>query len=171
MKKKVSLTVLGLVLAGVMATHVSWEKKDNGTVWVVDGRDIDIQGRIKNSWVRWTRSCERVIRLSPQDPGYQQAQELIKAYSPPNSQSALLASVWSAGAWTLAEVEFQQLLPAVVVIHTSDNGSAIVPHAVWSGTTLPWVAAPYIRQYLGAQARGIPTDLLDCFEPQSASFR
>ena len=171
MNKKVSLTVLGLVMAGVIAAHVSWVKKDNGYLWVVDGRDIDIQGQVKNSWVRWTRSCDQVTRLSEQDPVYQQAQDLIKAYSPPHSQSAQLASVWTTGAWTLAETEFKQLLPAVVVIHSTDTGSAIVPHAVWSGTTLPWLAAPHIRQYLGAQAPGIPADLLDCFEPQSASFR
>lgn len=171
MNKKVSLTVLGLVMVGVMATHVSWVKKDNGTVWVVDGREIDIQGHVKNRWVRWTRRCDQVAKLSAQDPAYQQAQELIKAYSPPHSQSAQLASVWTTGAWTVAETEFKQLLPAVVVIHTTDTGSAIVPHAIWSGFTLPWVAAPHIRRYLGAQAPGIPADLLDCFEPQSEPFR
>jgi hypothetical protein len=70
----------------------------------------------------------------------------------------------------LAEVEFAQLLPAVVLMHTVNGSTAIVPGAVWSGYTQPWKAAPHIRRYLSQQGGAAPRDLFECFEPQSASF-
>lgn len=171
MNKRVSLTVLLCVTLGVMASHVSWVEKDNGHLLLVDAREVDVLGHAENQWVRMRRSCAGVAQLSQQEVGFKQAQEVIQAYSPPNSHSAHLTSVWTLGDWTLAEVEFTELLPAVVPIHTTGTHSVIVPDAVWSGYTKPWMAAPHIRRYVGAHATGIPTRLLDCFEPQSEAFR
>lgn len=170
MKKRVSLAVLGLVLAGVTASHLSWEEKDNGYLLVIDGREVDVLGKLRNDWNSVLRNCARVSFLSAQDPRYLQAKSTIQAYSPPQSSSAQLAGVWAAGDWTLAEVEFAQLLPAVVLMHTVNGATAIVPGAVWSGYTQPWKAAPHIRRYLSQQEGSAPRDLFDCFEPQSASF-
>ncbi|CAN1568849.1 hypothetical protein [Limnohabitans sp. B9-3] len=170
MKKRVSLAVLGLVLAGVAASHLSWEEKDNGYLLVIDGREVDVLGQLRNDWNRALRNCTRVSFLSAQDPRYLQAKATIQAYSPPQSSSAQLAGVWAAGDWTLAEVEFAQLLPAVVLMHTVNGATAIVPSAVWSGYTQPWKAAPHIRRYLSQQGGAAPPDLFECFEPQSASF-
>jgi hypothetical protein len=171
MKKRVSLAVLGLVLAGVVASHVSWEEKDNGYLLVIDGREVDVLGKLRNDWNRALRNCARVSFLSAQDPRYVQAKATIQAYSPPQSSSAQLAGVWASGDWSLAEVEFAQLLPAVVLMHTVNGTTAIVPSAVWSGYTQPWKAAPHIRRYLNRQGGAAPRELFDCFEPQSASFR
>ena len=172
MKKKVAWTVLGLVLLGVVASHVSWEKKDNGYLLVIDGRDVDLLGKLRNDWNRAQRSCERVLFLTAQDPRYEEVKATIQAYSPPQSNSAKLAGVWAAGDWRLAEAEFDQLLPAVVLMHVVNDAPVIVPHAVWSGYTQPWKAAPHIRRYLALQGGdSVPTDLYDCFEPQSGSFQ
>jgi len=172
MKKKVAWTVLGLVLVGVVASHVSWEKKDNGYLLVLDGREVDLLGQLRNGVNRALRNCERVNFLTAQDPRYGEVKATIQAYSPPQSNSAKLASVWAAGDWRLAEVEFAQLLPAVVLMRTVNGTPVIVPHAVWSGYTQPWKAAPHIRRYLAMQGGdSVPTDLYDCFEPQSVSFQ
>jgi hypothetical protein len=170
MNKRVSLTVLFCVTLGVMASHLSWVERDNGHLLLVDAREVDVLGQAENQWVRLRRSCEGVAQLSPHDAGFQQAQAVIQAYSPPHSQSARLAGVWTTGDWSLVEVEFTQLLPAVVLIHTTGTRAEIMPDAVWSGYTKPWMAAPYIRRYVGAQATGVPARLLDCFEPQSEAF-
>ena len=171
MNKRVSLTVLLCVTLGVTGSHLSWVERDNGHLLLVDAREVDVLGQAENQWVRLRRSCAGVAQLSPHDAGFQQAQAVIQAYSPPHSQSARLAGVWTAGDWTLAEVEFTQLLPAVVLIHTTGTRAEIIPNAVWSGYTQPWMAAPYIRRYLGTQAPGVPARLLVCFEPQSMAFR
>lgn len=170
-KKRVSLAVLGLVFVGVVSSHVSWEHKDNGYLMVISGREVDFLGTLRNGLNRTWRSCERVSFLAAHDPRFVQAKATIQAYSPPQSSSAQLAGVWAAEDWTLAEVEFAQLLPAVVLMHTTNGATAIVPGAVWSGYTRPWKAAPHIRRYLSQQGGSAPRDLFDCFEPQSASFR
>ena len=115
-------------------------------------------------------NCAAVSQLQPTDAKYQRAKLLIKNYSPPNSESAQIASAWTAGEWTLIEVEFTDLLPAVVLIQTKENHSFIVQDAVWSGYTKPWKSAPFIRQYISKNRSDMPTALTDCFEPQSLSF-
>jgi hypothetical protein len=97
-------------------------------------------------------------------------QKAIQAYSPPQSESAKIASIWTVGEWTLAEVEFDALLPAVVTLRTLNSETHIVPRGIWSGYTKPWMAAPLIRTYLKTQVPDMPTDLLNCFAPRSKSF-
>lgn len=48
-----------------------------------------------------------------------------------------------------------------------DGQPEIVPNAVWSGDTRPWVAAPLIRRYLLEKEPQAPADLLNCFGPLS----
>jgi hypothetical protein len=61
-------------------------------------------------------------------------------------------------------------VPSVVVLQTLNGKPQILPRAIWSGYTRPWVAAPFIRHYLATQAPEIPLTLLNCFKPQSRSF-
>jgi hypothetical protein len=138
---------------------------------VVDNQEFDFIGSIHNQWNRYTRSCNSVTRLSPSEEKYQIVQSLIENYSPPNSKFASIASAWSADAWTLVEVEFSDLLPAIVLIQTKGDQHFIVPNAVWSGYTKPWKSAPYIRKYIFNNAPGMPPALTNCFEPQSESFK
>ena len=72
--------------------------------------------------------------------------------------------------WTLVEVEFKDLLPAVVLIQTTNSQPLIVPHALWSGYTQPWTAAPYIRNYIEQQVPHMPVALTRCFDPLSQPF-
>jgi hypothetical protein len=83
----------------------------------------------------------------------------------------MIASAWSADTWTLVEVEFAGLLPAVVIIQTKENQSFVLANAVWSGYTKPWKSAPFIRKYISSNAHGAPPALINCFEPQSQSFK
>jgi hypothetical protein len=171
MNKRVSLIVLCVVALGVISGHVSWVQKENGYLLVLDAREIDIMGEAKNDWVRSTRNCDGVWRLDHEDQRYLEVAQTIKAYSPPHSESAQLASVWTTGIWTLAEVEFKNLLPAVVLMKSIGGISTIMPNAVWSGYTRPWKAAPYIREYLSKNSRETPVSLFECFEPHSKAFR
>ena len=138
---------------------------------VVDGREIDVAGIAGDQWTQITRNCSDVLRLGPADKNYQIALSLIRAYSPPHSKSVRLAGAWGVDQWVLAEAEFDDLLPAVVLINFSGVEPQIIGNAVWSGYTKPWKAAPFIRDYLVRQAPDLPPTLAACFDPQSLSFK
>lgn len=170
MKKNAYLALLTVTVLAVVSIHVHWTTNENGTLLFIDNKPVDFLGAIHNQWNRVTRTCSAVTRLSPKDTKYQIAETLINNYSPPSSQTAVIAGAWSIDSWTLVEVEFQDLLPAVVLIQTTDNQTLIVPNAVWSGYTQPWEAAPYIRHYIEHQIPQMPVALTRCFDPQSQSF-
>lgn len=171
MHPRVSVPLLALVICGVLLAHLHVVPTENGPLLSIDGRKVDVLGEVNNRWVTLTRNCKDVIVLSPDMVVYRQAQSLIQAYSPPSSQSAKIASAWASGPWLLIEVEFDALLPAVVTLKATGGEFTIVPNAIWSGYTLPWVAAPFIRDYLSRQAPDMPIDLVKCFTPQSKSFQ
>jgi hypothetical protein len=170
MRQKVAAPLLALVLFGLVLTHVQLQPTEQGTLVSIDGREVDLWGAIKNQWNTQTRNCKHVIKLSDEASAFTQAKSLIQAYSPPSSQSAQIASAWSAGSWMLIEVEFDTILPAVVTLKETQGEWSVVPNAIWSGLTHPWVAAPWIRNYLSKQAPDMPASLLACFTPHSKSF-
>ncbi len=170
MHRRASIYLLLLVMAGVFFNHVSLRHEDNGYLLVIDEREIDIIGLAHERWVRLRRNCEGVSSLGAESPQHERVKQLIQAYSPPSSASAQITSLVSTQAWALAEVEFKELLPAVVLIKFSEGEPSIVPHAIWSGYTSPWRAAPHVRAYMATQAPQAPAELLDCFEPRSKAF-
>lgn len=171
MPPRVSLPLLVLVICGVVLTHIHVVPTENGNLLSIDGRKVDFLGEVQNNWVALNRNCKDVTAVNADKAVYRQAQDLIRAYSPPHSQSAKIASAWASDPWLLMEVEFDELLPSVVTFKKTNGEFVIVPNAVWSGYTQPWVAAPFIRDYLYRQAPDIPSALLKCFTPQSKSFQ
>ena len=170
MKKKVALPLLAIVLLGVIASHISFKSADHSYLMVVDGIEIDVLGKIQNQWLSYTQNCEDVSQPQAGQANFQVIQNVIQSYSPPQSQTAKIASIWTLGEWTLAEVEFEALLPAVVTLQKSSSEQKIVPRGIWSGHTKPWMAAPLIRTYLKTQVPEVPVQLLNCFIPRSKSF-
>ncbi len=171
MSKRVSLYVLLLVTLGVLLSHLSVRQKDNGYLLVVTESEVDVLGMAHEEWVRMTRQCDKVSKLDAASTQHQKILQSIQTYSPPQSGSANVVSLLTTDTWALAEVEFKELLPAVVLLELSDGQPTIVSQGIWSGMTRPWLAAPHIRAYLSRQAPHVPDTLLDCFDPQSPSFR
>jgi len=95
---------------------------------------------------------------------------LINDYSPPDSRQAQIASVLAMDSWLLVEVEFKNLLPAVVLIQNANSLPSIFAQGVWSGYTTPHKSAPFIRNYLSHHVDTAPAELVNCFDPQSKSF-
>jgi hypothetical protein len=170
MKKKVALPLLAIVLIGVFASHISFKSADHSHLMVVDGIEIDVLGKMQNQWLAYTQNCDGMSQPQAGQANFQAIQNAIQSYSPPQSQTAKIASMWTLGEWTLAEVEFEGLLPAVVTLQKSSNEHKIVPPGIWSGHTKPWMAAPLIRTYLKTQVPEVPVQLLNCFIPRSKSF-
>lgn len=171
MNKKISVVLLLLLIPVVTLTHVSWSQKDNGLMFNVDGRDVDFVGIIKDEWRMATSSCKNVKQLEGDDPKLRMIKTAIQSYSPPDSIPIKVIYVWTSGTWAIAEVEFEKLLPAVVVIKNIDTSATVVGDAIWSGLTVPWKSGPFIRAYLGEKSSDAPEALLNCFELQTDSFK
>lgn len=163
MPRRISMYVLCLVIAGVFLSHFSLTQKENGLLLVIDGREVDAMGMVQEKWVRLTRHCERVATIESNAQQHLEIQQTIQAYSPPSSESAHIVSLLAAGDWSLAQVQFKDLLPAVVLIQKVEGVQKIVPNAIWSGETHPWLAAPYIREYISSKVPQAPRQLLECF--------
>jgi hypothetical protein len=171
MNKKVSITLLLLLVPALVLPHVSWSQKDNGLMFNVDGRDVDFVGIIKNEFRIATNTCKTVTELKSDDQKLAMIKTAIQSYSPPDSIPIKVIYVWTSGTWAVAEVEFKNLLPAVVAIKNLDTSATVVGDAIWSGMTAPWKSGPFIRAYLGQKASDMPAALLNCFELQTSSFK
>jgi hypothetical protein len=171
MRLKKSLILLPLASVLVLSSHIGWIRGDLGLLLTIDDRPIDVVGNFEDKLNKLTRNCGEVKRLTVSNKQYQLAQTLIHDYSPPDSSNSNISSAWSMGTWILVEVEFKELLPAVVMIHKADSDAAIVPDAVWSGYTNPHLPASFIRKFLIQKLNSPPVALINCFEPQSDSFK
>jgi hypothetical protein len=171
MRLKKSLILLTLASVLVLSSHIGWVRDDLGLLLTIDDRPIDVVGKFEDKLNTLTRNCGEVERLTPSHKQYQLAQSLIHDYSPPDSKHSNISSAWAMGSWILVEVEFKELLPAVVMIQKADSDAAIVPDAVWSGYTHPHLPAPFIRKFLIQKMNSPPIALINCFEPQSSSFK
>ncbi|MFM7697263.1 MAG: hypothetical protein ACKO69_07515 [Limnohabitans sp.] len=169
-RQKTQLIALAMVLVALLTSHINWIKDDLGYLLTIDGKPFDLIGNLKNKVTKATRNCESVVRVLPAQQKYQIAQNLINDYSPPDSRQSQIASVWSKDSWLLVEVEFINLLPAVVLIQNANSAPSILAEGIWSGYTNPHKSAPFIRDYLSHQAKAIPAQLINCFDPQSKSF-
>lgn len=169
MKRHVALIVLALTAAVVIDLHVDWRRADNGMLLRVGEQDIDAWGHARETWTRLTRRCKSVQALRADDPAWDAAQTAVRAYSPPDSQTARVVALTREGEWLLAQVVSDTLMPAVVTLRSQGQAPALVPHGVWSGNTAPWIATPWVRDYLRRQVPQLPPALTDCLEIASDS--
>jgi hypothetical protein len=165
MRRRVGLVVLLGLSVGLLTQHVRVEQHDHGWLLNIYESQVDVQGHLSDSWSRvnrLTRPCQtlQTVPISTQSPLLQ----AIQLYSPPDSQSAHLLQVALHGPWALAEVSFDKLSPAVVLLKQTDGVWRIPETGVWSGTTHPWRASPFIRSYLLSRNPSAPTDLLLCWQ-------
>ncbi len=170
MKRHVALTLLALTTLGILNAHVDLPQVDGRRFVLAQGRLHDPLGWLEDRWNTLRRSCGAVRTIAPSDPTHARVRQAIQAFSPPDSHSAQLVQLLALGPWLLAEVEFAQLSPAVVVLHGAP-APVVMDGAIWSGSTEPWRPAPLIRQHLRARAPGMPADLAACYTPQQALFK
>ncbi len=172
MKKHVALSLLALTVWGVTASHLAVEERDGSDLMLVDGLAVDVRGQISAAWNQATRQCDAVAqnRDLTGDPSAIAVRKRISEFSPPDSQRLKLRQLSSSGPWFLAEVEFVELQPVVILLAQKETTLDIHPHAIWSGITQPWVAGPWIRRYLRQRAPQVPPALWDCFDPSPGLF-
>ena len=174
MKKYVALSLLAMTAFGVVASHLDVEHHDDSYLLQVDGAPFDVRGHVSAVLNLATRRCDGIAHSLPggliSDPADLSVNEAISGYSPPDSHRLKLRQLLSSGPWVLAEVEFAQLEPAVIVLEKNANGLSIYQHSIWSGSTRPWLAGPWIRRYLRQRAPQVPSDLWACYDPTPTLF-
>lgn len=164
-KSRASLALL-LALAIVLPlSHLEISPSDDSWLLQVDGRPVDLAGRLAEHYTALTRNCRPVQAVPATDPQWSQALRAIAAYSPPDSLSAQLVQLIRQDTWWLAQARFSGLQDAVVLLTASGQELTIADGAVWSGSTHPHRPGPVIRRYLQARAPAAPAGLMACFEP------
>ncbi len=169
MKRHVALVALVVTAAVVIDLHVDWRRADNGVLMRVGEQDVDVWGQMREAWTIFSRRCGRVQALRAGDPVWERAQATIRDYSPPDSHSAQVVDLLRQDDWLLAQVVSDRLMPAVAALKIDGPNISLVPRGVWSGNTAPWVAAPWVRDYLRRQVPQLPHTLTDCLEIASDS--
>jgi hypothetical protein len=164
MKRHVALVALVVTAAVVIDLHVDWRRADNGVLLRVGERDVDVWGQMREAWTVFSRRCGQVQTLRAGDPVWDRALATIRDYSPPDSHSAQVVNLLRQDEWLLAQVVSDRLMPAVAALKIDGPDINLVPRGVWSGNTAPWVAAPWVRDYLRRQVPPLPPALTDCLE-------
>ncbi len=171
MKRHVAATLLVLTTLGVLNAHVDVEAQDGRYFGVWLGKKHDVIGWVADHRNQLQRDCSAVERLSVSSPAASQVLSVIGDYSPPDSRHVQLVSLQQLGPWLVAELNFAQLNPAVVLLQLEGEGLHLPERAIWSGSTAPWWPGPRIRSHL--QATAAPgtaqavSALLACYEPAS----
>lgn len=171
MKRHVAATLLALTTLGVINAHVDVEAQDGRYFGVWQGKKHDVIGWFADRSNQLWRDCSKVQQLAPDSMTAGQVLALIREYSPPDSRQAQLIGLQQQGRWLVAELNFAQLNPAVVLLHQDGGALRLLERGIWSGSTAPWQPGPRIREHLrrqGQQAHGqFPEALLACYEPAS----
>ncbi len=170
MKKHVALTLLLVTTLGVLNAHVDLPKVDGRRFVAAQGQLHDPLGWLEDRWTVLARSCRGIHALGAEDATHRKALATLQGFSPPDSASARLLQLRRQGDWLLAEVAFEVLSPAVVLLRLESGEARVVEGAIWSGSTEPWRPSPLIRRHLAQRAPQAPPALLACLEPRSGLF-
>ena len=162
MKRHVAAILVLLTTAVVIDNHVDWERLDGRRLLSVSGQRFDVTGWAAEQALAWRRDCRQLAPLPMDSPAAEQVLEVIRQHSLPDSQSARGLQIRQLGDWVVAEVTFDTLKPALVVLRQQGGQWRVQDRAVWSGSTAPWNSAHFVRRYLRQQAPDLPQALLDC---------
>ena len=164
MKRHVAAILVLLTTAVVIDSHVDWERLDGRRLLVLSGQRFDVLGWASEQAREWGSDCDSVAPLPIDSSAAQAVLAVIRQHSLPDSQSVRGLQIRLLGDWSVAEVAFQNLKPALVVLHQQAGQWRVQDPAVWSGSTAPWNSAHFVRRYLRQQAPDLPQALLQCID-------
>jgi len=174
MKKSTAALALLLCVTLVAGSHVETQVIDGETIFLVDSVPVDLRGywREKSTdWINFAKNrCDAIAYLTPDSADYQNAQQAVQLYSPPDSNSAKVVQLAGDGEWFWAEITFDKLEPVVLILRRTPNGLQIWNGAVWSGPTHPWRVKSTIEKYLKAKSPAPSHRLLTCMHPSAGVF-
>lgn len=162
MKRHVAAVVALVTSLVVVDSHVDWVQLDGRGLLNVNGQHWDLLGWSAEQARSWQHDCGTLPPLPLDSPTARAVLEVIQGHSLPDSQSARGLQLREKNGWAIAEVAFDTLKPALVVVRSQGQAWRVQDQAVWSGATAPWHSGDFVRRYLQRQAPGLPQDLLAC---------
>jgi hypothetical protein len=170
MKRHVAAVVVALTAWLVIDSHVDWVPQDGRQLLEVSGQRWDLRGWAAEQLLQLRRDCKPVRSWPPDSPIARAVLPVIHQHSLPDSQSARWLQLQQLGDWSVAEVEFDHLQPALVVLRLQAGQWRVQDQAVWSGLTAPWHSGDFVRRYLRQQAPDLPQALLACVSVDPALY-
>jgi hypothetical protein len=170
MKRHVAVALAVVTSGVVLDSHVDWVEMDGRSLLEVNGQHFDLRGWAADQALTWRRDCSALQALPADSPTALAVLPVIQQHSLPDSQSARWLQLYQWGAWSVAEVAFETLKPALVVLHWQGGQWRVQDKAVWSGSTAPWHNADFVRRYLRLQAPDLPQVLLHCVPIDPARY-
>lgn len=164
MKYRAKGIVLAALLISLPFLHLDIETSDDSWLLWVDGRPVDVAGYFSDQLTTLTRQCDRVEVVLHGDPLHGQVLGAIRQYSPPDSLTAQILHLTRQHEWLLAQVKFDQLQDAVVLLTQSAQDIVIPTGGIWSGSTHPHRPEPLIRRFIRSGVPSVPEELMSCFE-------
>ena len=156
MRRRTASGLLLIVSVLAVLSQIRLLPQDQGVLLELAGQPHDVAGRLLGFWQHNTQACSSVDRLAPGTPAWQEAQQVLAAYSPPASAAAwpvqLLAQRLAQGSgdaqWLLAEVRWDG--PAAATAPTAAPPSTGAPPAtaapVTTAAPLDPAIVPLLRQ-------------------------
>lgn len=170
MKRHVAAVVALVTSLAVIDSHVDWEQLDGRGLLAVNGQRFDLRGWASELALAWQRDCSALPLLTADSPTAQAVVRVIQRHSLPDSLSARGVQLRQLDDWSLAEVTFDTLKPALVVLRLQEGQWRVQDQAVWSGATAPWHSGDFVRRYLRRQAPELPQALLACMDIDPARY-
>lgn len=154
-------TKVGIAAVAVIATLlVVFARPYEGRLFIVTKNDwYDVIGSTQAAIVRATRNCRTVSSLASSSSDWHRVKT---ALGEPTGGTASPIQITREGAWFLAESEFENAEPAIVLFEQTENG--LVERASWGGATGPFLPEPLVWDHLRKAARRAPVSLIQCFE-------
>ncbi len=165
MKRKTAALLLTVMMVLVVDSHVDWETIDGRGLLNVNGHQLDPMGWARDKAHVTRRDCAWYTSPSVDSDVGQSAMSAIARHSPPDSAQARWHQGRQDGHWLIAELSFERISPAVVLMQRQGDRWWVHPKAIWSGSTEPWYPSTRIRDHLMQQAPEAPKGLIACFTP------
>jgi hypothetical protein len=166
MKRKTAALILTAMVVVVVDSHVDWETIDGRGLLNINGIRMDPVGWVRDKAQTTRRDCAWYTSPTLDSAVGQSVMKAIARHSPPDSAQARWHQARQDGHWLIAELSFERISPAVVLLQRQGDRWLVHPKAVWSGSTEPWYPNTRIRDHLMQQAPEAPKGLIACFTPK-----
>lgn len=158
---RVYLVATLIVLAALGAAYAAFvvHVDDRGFIVEIGDHIYDPAGYVNQAVNRMLRDCSEVEHVSSSSKEW----EAVTAYLRTTGSEPRLVLLMKTQSWLIAESEFSNLEPGVILLRAQDSGYKM--ESAWGGTNVPFKTPPAIREYFSSKVPAVPAPLVQCYEP------
>lgn len=167
MRRRIVIAGLCTLIAIALLIYLTAHKGYEGYYWFVGDRIVDPVGEYREYSNRITRDCSSVTNVKPDSRDWLLVQGELRRFFPDSIPSPWV--VLKSGSWFLAESDFSNGEPGILLIESAPGGARLV--GAYGGTAAPYKDAPIIRGYFLKEFPAAPRALIQCYDPVGPPFR